>query len=85
MPAPVLLAIDQTSLRVVWSAPNRPNGRIITYNLYLDGRKIETGQALPGSYVLRNLQPYTVYNIEAGCLSYLVHIISSITAVLFLH
>ena len=62
--APRLLSIDDTTLRIVWTAPVRPNGEVTGYFIYLDGTKIDTEMTTPGSYLLQNLRPYTVYTIQ---------------------
>ena len=61
---PRLLSIDDTTLRIVWTAPERPNGEVTGYFIYLDGTKIDTEMTTPGSYLLQNLRPYTVYTIQ---------------------
>ncbi len=45
-------------------APGKPNGQVTGYYLYKNGERIDTGLLIPGSYVLADLQPYTVYEIQ---------------------
>lgn len=63
---PTLSVVSETAIRVSWMAPEKPNGDITGYNVFKNGERIETGLTLPGSYVLTNLQPYTVYEIQVG-------------------
>ena len=45
-------------------APVTPNGKITGYNIYINDKKIETALVTPGSYVVDELLPYTVYIIQ---------------------
>ena len=54
-------------------APEKPNGAITGYNIYNNGERMETGLTIPGSYVVRDLLPYTVYEIQVRKLSELDH------------
>ena len=56
--------LNETALRVIWTEPNQPNGEVLAYNLYVDGIKIETGYSTAASYVLADLQPYTIYMVQ---------------------
>ncbi|XP_076463865.1 usherin-like [Babylonia areolata] len=64
VPKPVLAVLSTTSLRVTWLAPAQSNGKITTYNLVLDGELIPTNSSTPGSKVIYDLQPFTVYDIQ---------------------
>ena len=64
LPAPYKSVINQTTVRISWGAPSKPNGDITGYYLYVNDRQIDTGQTTPGSYLLTNLQPYTIYKIQ---------------------
>ena len=66
---PALIVVDDTTLRVVWSAPTSPNGQVTGYYIYLDGERIDTNMIVPGSYLLTNLQPYTIYSIHVSALT----------------
>lgn len=62
---PELSVISDTSIRISWTTPVKPNGVITEYRIYVDDRLIEevlTSQ--PGSYVLDDLIPYTVYTFH---------------------
>ena len=64
IPAPVLSIVSTTALRVTWIVPERPNGDIIAYNLIVNGETVPTGSTQPGSMILNELQPYTVYDVQ---------------------
>jgi hypothetical protein len=64
IPAPVLFVLSDTSLRVTWIAPSKPNGNITTFNIIVNGNTKPTGTTQPGSMVITNLVPYTVYEIQ---------------------
>ncbi|XP_048258912.1 usherin-like [Haliotis rufescens] len=60
---PTLTIISSQTLRISWMDPQKPNGDITGYNVFIDGRKIPTNQTTAGSIVVPGLQPYTVYRI----------------------
>ncbi len=60
---PVLTVISDQTLRVSWTPPQKPNGEISAYRVFIDGRKISTNQTTSGSIVVPGLQPYTIYRI----------------------
>lgn len=62
--APVVNALNDTSIRVSWVEPLRPNGQITAYFIYVNGLKIDPKLSLPASYVVTNLKPYTIYNVQ---------------------
>nr|KAG5712413.1 hypothetical protein BaRGS_023992 [Batillaria attramentaria] len=61
---PVLDVVSDTALRVSWTVPARPNGEIIAYNVIVNGETAPTGSTQPGSLILTELQPYTVYEVQ---------------------
>ena len=47
--------------------PLQPNGRIISYSVYLDNTRIpEINSTEPASHVVNDLLPYTVYEFKVG-------------------
>ncbi len=68
---PVLVVINDMTLRVVWQPPTSPNGQVTGYYIYLDGEEIDTGMTTPGSYLLTDLQPYTIYTIQVSVMDVL--------------
>ena len=61
---PIITIVSESALRVSWMAPVTPNGKITGYNIYINDKKIETALVTPGSYVVDELLPYTVYIIQ---------------------
>jgi len=79
---PAVVVISDTSVRVSWQAPAKPNGPITAYLLHVnrpisayllhvDDAVVDPHTAWPSFYVVEDLQPYTVYEIQvAGGLVY---------------
>ena len=63
---PWLVAVNKTAIRVIWTAPAKPNGDIVTYNLYIDNERIRTRMVTAGSYVLTDLRPFTIYLVQVS-------------------
>ncbi|XP_061670381.1 usherin isoform X4 [Syngnathoides biaculeatus] len=64
MSAPEVVPVNSTTVRVLWSPPLRPNGVITSYRVYLDDRPYASIDNTSGSYLLGNLLPFTVYNVQ---------------------
>ncbi|XP_056424309.1 usherin isoform X1 [Hyla sarda] len=74
-PGALNLTVDNTedgrALHLKWSQPTRTNGVLMMYNVYSDGNLEYSG--LSKQFLLRRLEPYTVYTLEleactaAGC------------------
>ena len=64
MGVPSVNVESETSVRVSWNAPLTPNGAITGYYIYLNTDRVPTNMLTAGSYVISNLQPYTVYSIQ---------------------
>ena len=60
---PLIRVVNESSLRVSWAAPITPNGPVIGYYIFVNGLETDPETAIPGSYVITGLQPYTVYSI----------------------
>lgn len=59
---PLLFVVSDSAIRVSWVEPLRPNGRVTSYRIYLDGERIAAvDSAQPGSHVVDGLEPYTIY------------------------
>jgi usherin len=58
---PYLIVLNQTALRVAWTAPEQPNGQVTSYILYKDGQAIQLNTNVPGSIEVGGLLPYTIY------------------------
>ncbi|KAK3093068.1 hypothetical protein FSP39_010666 [Pinctada imbricata] len=61
---PSISILSETSVRISWSAPDIANGEITGYSIYTNDVRTPTNMVVPGSYVLTNLLPYTVYSIQ---------------------
>ena len=61
---PSVAVVSETTIRVSWVAPLKPNGQIIGYFIHVINNKIPTDMTVPGSYLVTNLLPYTVYSIK---------------------
>lgn len=64
MSAPEVVPVNSSIARVLWVPPLRPNGAVIGYNLYIDGHLHGSVDNNSGSYLLRDLLPFTVYDIQ---------------------
>ena len=58
------MAYNETTLAVSWEAPDKANGQVVAYYIYVDNLKYDTGMNTAGTYYLQNLLPYTIYNIQ---------------------
>ncbi|KAM8945416.1 usherin [Pelodytes ibericus] len=56
--------INGTALRVVWTSPSQPNGVVTEYSIHVNNKVYKTGMSSPGIFVLGDLLPYTVYNVQ---------------------
>ncbi|KAM4770863.1 usherin [Rhinophrynus dorsalis] len=61
---PEVVVINGTAVRVIWSAPSNPNGVVTEYSIYVNNKIYKTGMNSPGSFILAELFPFTVYNIQ---------------------
>ncbi|XP_078675414.1 usherin-like isoform X2 [Branchiostoma floridae x Branchiostoma belcheri] len=66
---PVTSVVSGTEVQVSWTAPQTPNGQVTAYNIYVSGgnqliQNISTGMTQAGSYIVGQLQPYTIYTIQ---------------------
>ncbi|EHB00446.1 Usherin [Heterocephalus glaber] len=64
MQPPEVVIISRTAARVIWSTPSDPNGAVTEYSVYVNNKLYKTGMDVPGSLILRNLSPFTVYDIQ---------------------
>ncbi|XP_078086591.1 usherin [Mustelus asterias] len=61
---PEVNVINSTAVRVIWTSPSKPNGLVIEYSIYVNKKQHNTGTNLPGSYILTDLLPFTVYEMQ---------------------
>ncbi|XP_060102758.1 usherin [Heteronotia binoei] len=61
---PEVVIINSTAVRVIWTSPSNPNGVITEYSVYVNNKPYKTGMNEPGSFLLRDLSPFTMYDIQ---------------------
>nr|XP_032803561.1 usherin [Petromyzon marinus] len=61
---PQVEVLNGTAVRVAWAAPPRPQGRVTSYAVVVDGHRRNTGFQEPGSTIVGDLQPFTAYSIQ---------------------
>ncbi|XP_045715406.1 usherin [Phyllostomus hastatus] len=64
MLSPEVVIINSTAARVTWTSPSHPNGVVTDYSVYVNNQLYKTGMSEPGSFTLRDLSPFTVYDIQ---------------------
>lgn len=72
---PEVVIINSTAVRVIWTSPSNPNGVVTGYSVYVNNQQYKTGMSEPGSFLLADLSPFTVYDIQVrisflGCVTY---------------
>ncbi|XP_040491950.1 usherin [Ursus maritimus] len=61
---PEVVIINSTAVRVIWTSPSNPNGVVTEYSVYVNNKLYKTGMNVPGSFILRDLSPFTIYDIQ---------------------
>lgn len=74
---PEVVIINSTAVRVIWTSPSNPNGVVTGYSVYVNTQQYKTGMSEPGSFLLADLSPFTVYDIQVrisflGCVTYFI-------------
>ncbi|XP_029281914.1 LOW QUALITY PROTEIN: usherin [Cottoperca gobio] len=64
MSAPEVVPVNSSTVRVLWFPPLRPNGAVTGYYIYLNDRLHGSVDNSSGSYLLGDLLPFTVYNVQ---------------------
>ncbi|XP_060897032.1 usherin [Labrus mixtus] len=64
MLAPEVVPVNSSTVRVLWSPPLQPNGAVTGYYIYLNDRLQGSVDNSSGSYLLGDLLPFTVYNVQ---------------------
>lgn len=62
--APEMVPVNSSTVRVLWSPPLQPNGAVTGYSIYLNDHLHGSVDNSSGSYLLGNLLPFTVYNVQ---------------------
>ncbi|CAH2254292.1 usherin [Pelobates cultripes] len=61
---PEVAIINHTAVRVIWTSPSNPNGAVTEYSIYVNNKVYKTRMNSPGAFIVGDLSPYTVYNIN---------------------
>nr|XP_056708935.1 usherin [Euleptes europaea] len=61
---PEVVIINSTAVRVIWTSPSDPNGVVTEYSVYVNNKPYKTGMNEPGSFLLGDLSPFTIYDIQ---------------------
>ncbi|XP_044201958.1 usherin [Thunnus albacares] len=64
MSAPEVVPVNSSTARVLWFPPQWPNGAITGYHIYVNDHLHGSVDNSSGSYLLGDLLPFTVYNIQ---------------------
>ncbi|XP_041646715.1 usherin [Cheilinus undulatus] len=64
MLAPEVVPVNSSTVRVLWSPPLQPNGAVTGYYIYVNGHLQDSVDNSSGSYLLGDLLPFTVYNVQ---------------------
>nr|XP_019599683.1 PREDICTED: usherin isoform X2 [Rhinolophus sinicus] len=68
---PEVVIINSTAVHVIWTSPSNPNGVVSEYSVYVNKKLYKTGMNVPGSFILRDLSPFTIYDIQVEvCTTY---------------
>uniref|UniRef100_A0A3Q4AAY9 Uncharacterized protein n=1 Tax=Mola mola TaxID=94237 RepID=A0A3Q4AAY9_MOLML len=62
--APEVVPVNSSTVRVLWLPPLRPNGAITGYYIYVNDHLHGSVDNSSGSYLLGDLLPFTVYNVQ---------------------
>ncbi|XP_053139313.1 usherin [Hemicordylus capensis] len=61
---PEVVIINSTAVRVIWTSPSNPNGVVTEYSVYVNNKRYKTGMNAPGSFLVGDLSPFTIYDIQ---------------------
>lgn len=64
MSAPEVVPVNSSTVRVLWFPPLQPNGAITGYYIYVNDRVHGSVDNSSGSYLLGDLLPFTIYNVQ---------------------
>ncbi|XP_078016774.1 usherin [Epinephelus lanceolatus] len=79
MSAPEVVPVNSSTVRVLWLPPTRPNGAVTGYYIYLNDRLHGSVDNSSGSYLLGDLLPFTVYNVQVGVCTVYACVRSNVT------
>lgn len=69
MSAPEVVPVNGSAVRVLWLPPLQPNGAVTGYYIYVNDRLHGSVDNSSGSYLLGDLLPFTVYNVQVNTLT----------------
>lgn len=64
MSAPEVVLVNSSTVRVLWLPPLRPNGAVTAYRVFLNGLLRGSVDSGSGSFLLGDLLPLTVYDVQ---------------------
>lgn len=64
MSAPEVVPVNSSTVRVLWFPPEEPNGAVTGYHIYINDHLHGSVDNSSGSYLLGDLLPFTVYNVQ---------------------
>lgn len=64
MSAPEVVLVNSSTVRVLWLPPLRPNGAVTAYRVLLNGLLRGSVDSGSGSFLLGDLLPLTVYDVQ---------------------
>lgn len=64
MSAPEVVPVNSSTVRVLWFPPLQPNGAVTGYYIYVNDRVHGSVDNSSGSYLLGDLRPFTIYNVQ---------------------
>ncbi|EGV92555.1 Usherin [Cricetulus griseus] len=64
---PEVVVINSTAVRVIWTSPSNPNAIVTESSVYVNNQLYKTGVSVPGSFILKGLSPFTIYDIQVCC------------------
>ncbi|XP_006890633.1 PREDICTED: usherin [Elephantulus edwardii] len=68
---PEVVIINSTAVHVIWTSPSNPNGVVTEYSIYVNNKLYKAGMNVPELFLLRDLSPFTVYDIQVeACTKY---------------
>ncbi|XP_053568734.1 usherin [Bombina bombina] len=68
---PEVVTINSTAVQVIWTPPSNPNGFVKRYSIYVNNKLYNTERKTPIPFILVDLLPFVVYNIQVeACTTY---------------
>ncbi|PIK62300.1 putative usherin [Apostichopus japonicus] len=61
---PQYQVLSASSVQIMWRPPVQPNGDIISYTILLDGLEVGEVPESTLSFIISQLQPYTIYSVQ---------------------